>query len=206
MKNVTKKINWKKTDDLIPTVIQDEQTNRVLMLGYMNKKALKKTIKTKKVWFFSRTKKRLWMKGEESKNYLLLKNIDLDCDNDTLLIKVKPIGPTCHSGLESCFDNKNMKKNIINVGIIAELYSVIEKRKKELPKNSYTTKMLEQGLSKMEEKIMEEAEEVCQAAKKETKQRLVEESVDVLYHLLVLLVYKDVKIEKILREIKKRRK
>ena len=84
MKNVTKKINWKKTDDLIPTVIQDEQTNRVLMLRYMNKKALKKTIKTKKVWFFSRTKKRLWMKGEESKNYLLLKNIDLDCGNDTL--------------------------------------------------------------------------------------------------------------------------
>ncbi|MBU2542340.1 bifunctional phosphoribosyl-AMP cyclohydrolase/phosphoribosyl-ATP diphosphatase HisIE [Patescibacteria group bacterium] len=205
MKTITKKINWEKTGGIIPAIIQDAQTNRVLMLGYMNKKALKKTIETKKMWFFSRTKKRLWMKGEESKNYLFLKNISLDCDNDTLLIKAKPAGPTCHSGSTSCFGIEEDNKEV-NINIIAELYSLIEDRKQKEPDKSYTASLFKAGTAKINAKIMEEAEEVCRATKNETKKRVIEESVDVLYHLIVLLVQKDIKLKQILKEIKKRRK
>jgi len=203
MKIKLNKIDWQKNNGLIPTIIQDIQTSRILMLGYMNKESLAKTIATDKVWFFSRTRKKLWMKGEESKNYLFLKDIKLDCDNDTLLIKAKPAGPTCHLKNESCFDASGVK-NRAEIGIIAKLFEIIENRKKEMPKNSYTVSLFKKGLKKIESKIMEEAEEVCRAAKNETRQRVIEESVDVIYHLLVLLAYKNIKLEKILEEIKKR--
>lgn len=203
MKIKLDKIDWQKNDSLIPAIIQDVQTSRVLMLGYMNKESLNKTLTTNKVWFFSRTRKKLWMKGETSKNYLLLKSIKLDCDNDTLLIKVKPCGPTCHLGIESCFDASGIQKQV-DIGIFAKLFEIIENRKKELPAGSYTTKLFRRGLKKIKAKIMEEAEEVCRAAQKETKQRVIEESVDVLYHLLVLLSYKNIKLEEIQKEIKKR--
>lgn len=203
MKKIANKISWDKSNGLVPAIIQDAQTSRVLMLGYMNKKSFKKTLTTNKVWFFSRTRKKLWMKGEKSKNYLLLKDIKLDCDNDTLLIKAQPAGPTCHLKNESCFDAYS-KQNKVDIGIIARLFEIIEKRKKEMPAGSYTAKLFGRGLKKIKAKIMEEAEEVCRASQKETKQRVIEESVDVLYHLLVLLSYKNIKLEKILEDIKER--
>lgn len=203
MKIELNKINWRKNNGLIPAIIQDAQTNRVLMLGYMSKESLKKTLNTNKVWFFSRTRKKLWMKGETSKNYLLLRSAKLDCDNDTLLIKVKPCGPACHLNIESCFDASGVQKQV-DVGIITKLFEIIENRKTKMPADSYTAKLFKRGLKKIKAKIMEEAKEVCQAAQKETKRRVIEESVDILYHLLVLLSYKNIKLEKILGEIKKR--
>jgi phosphoribosyl-ATP pyrophosphohydrolase/phosphoribosyl-AMP cyclohydrolase len=173
----------------------------------MNKESLQKTIKTKKVWFYSRSKKRLWMKGEESKNYLYLKDILFDCDRDALLVKVKPAGPTCHLNIESCFDAyKGKKDKTVDIGIIAELFDIISKRKKDMPAKSYTASLFREGNKKICVKVMEEAEEVCRAAKIETKQRLTEESVDVLYHLMVLLVENGVSLDRILDEIQKRRK
>ena len=191
--------------NLIPAIIQDESTNRVLMLGYMNNESLKKTLQTKKVWFYSRSKKRLWMKGETSKNYLFVKKVDFDCDKDTILIKVKPAGPTCHLKRESCFDSPKQSTET-DIGVISELYNIIAKRKKEMPVNSYTTSLFKEGLPKIEEKIMEEAEEVCRAGRQETKKRVIEESVDVIYHLMTLLVMRDIKLKEVLEEIKIRRK
>ena len=205
-KKIAEKINWQKTDSLVPAIIQDAQTSRVLMLGYMNKKSLGKTLKTKRVWFFSRTKNRLWMKGEESKNYLELVNIKLDCDNDTLLVRANPAGPTCHTGKETCFDNSEEKIPKADIGIIAELHKIIEDRKKKMPDGSYTTKLFKEGLPKIEAKVMEEAEEVCRAVREESYQRILEETRDVLYHLITLLVAKDIKLQDILDEIKDKRK
>ncbi|HBU07425.1 MAG TPA: bifunctional phosphoribosyl-AMP cyclohydrolase/phosphoribosyl-ATP diphosphatase [Candidatus Magasanikbacteria bacterium] len=184
---------------LIPTIIQDESTDVVLMLGYMNDESLKKTKKTKKVWFYSRSKKRLWLKGETSKNYLFVKSIDFDCDKDTILIKVKPAGPTCHTGNYSCFKKKP------EINPLVELFSTIEDRKKNLPKNSYTTSLFKGGINKIIGKVMEETTEVINASIRETKKRLIEETVDLLYHLFVLLSKKNIKLEDVFKEIEKRR-
>jgi len=199
MKNIIEKINWEKVNGLVPAIIQDIKTGRVLMLGYMNKIALKKTIKTKKVWFFSRTKNRLWQKGEKSGNFLKCVNISPDCDMDTLLISAIPSGQTCHMGAESCFGEK------ISVGIVDELYSVIESRLVSMPKKSYTTFLFKKGIDKICAKIAEESGEVIKSAQKETRKRLVEESVDLLYHLFVLLVAKKIGLKDVLKEIYKRR-
>lgn len=188
--------------NLIPAIIQNGDTGLILMLGYMNDESLEKTLQTKKVWFYSRSRKCLWLKGETSKNYLFVKQLSFDCDKDAILIKVIPAGPTCHLGTTSCFEYN--KENDIN--IISELYSVIEARKKEMPQKSYTTQLFKKGIYKIVEKIMEEAEEVCRAAKQETKKRVMEESVDVIYHLITLLVLRDIKLKEVLGEIKMRRK
>jgi len=202
MKNIVEKINWKKMSGLVPVIVQDIQTSRVLMLAYTNKEALEKTFSTGKVWFYSRSRQKLWMKGEESENYLYLVDVKIDCDADALLIKAKPAGPTCHQNTETCFGGKQQ----IDIGIFAELYQIIENRKKEMPENSYTSSLFKEGLEKICSKIEEESEEVCRAAKTETKQRLIEESVDVLYHLLVLLVNENVELSEVLKEVKSRSK
>lgn len=176
------KINFAKQGGLIPAIIQDISTSQVLMLGFMNKAALQKTIKTKKVWFYSRTKKRLWQKGEESQNILRVVSLSLDCDRDTILIQALPAGPTCHTGEISCFKTKENPNNII-----VTLTKLISERKKKLPANSYTTSLFKAGLNKINKKIVEEATEVVMAATGETKKRLTEESADLIYHLLVLL-------------------
>ncbi len=202
MKNLTKKINWEKGGDLVPAIIQDADTMAVLMLGYMNKESLNKTLSTKRVWFYSRTKKRLWMKGEKSKNVLNVLEIKLDCDNDSLLIKAKPSGPTCHTGDYSCFsESKNNVKSELY-----ELFKTIQGRKEKMPKKSYTTSLFQEGLNKISLKVAEEALEVIQAADKETKKRLTEETVDLIYHLFVLLVDKKINLSEIEDEIKKRQK
>ncbi len=203
-----KKINWSKNNNLIPAIIQDTSTNRILMLGYMNETSLKKTLQSKKVWFFSRSKNRLWLKGETSKNYLLLKEIYFDCDRDTILIKAKPTGPTCHLNLVSCFDapQTKIKPTSADIGYWGELYQTIANRKKASPENSYTAKLFQGGTNKIIGKIMEETTEVIQASIKESKKRLISESVDLIYHLFVLLNKKNIQLEEVNQEIKKRRK
>lgn len=185
---------------LIPAIIQDESTNAVLMLGYMNSEALKKTRATKKVWFYSRSKNRLWQKGETSKNYLQVMSIKFDCDKDALLIKAKPAGPTCHNGNYSCFKEKS------NINPIVKLFATIEERKNNLPKNSYTTSLFCGGINKIIGKLMEETTEVINASLRETKKRLIEEAVDLLYHLFVLLSEKNIRLEEIFKEIERRHK
>lgn len=201
MKKVNiKKINWEKVGGLAPAIIQDSSTGLVLMLGYMNKEALAKTMQTGLVWFYSRTKKRLWMKGETSKNTLNVLNIKLDCDNDTLLIKALPKGPICHTGDMTCFSE--IPKN----DSIRDLFATIIDRKKKLPKNSYTTSLFKAGLDKISLKVAEESLEVVHAAQKQTQKRLIEETTDLLYHLFVLLAEKSVSLEQVESEIKKRNK
>ena len=197
-----KKLNFKKLNRIVPAVVQDVETKAVLMLGFMNKEALSRTIESKKVTFWSRTKKRLWEKGEVSDNTLKLISIFADCDNDTLLILAKPQGPTCHTGAYSCFGIE--KQN--GLEFLQQLYDLIVARKKELPKNSYTTSLFREGLAKILAKVEEESSEVLQAAKKETKKRLIEESSDLLYHLFVLLAQKNISLSDIIQELQCRRK
>ena len=200
MKKKLKNINWDKGKGLVPVIVQDAQSSLVLMLGYINKEALVKTLDTKYVWFFSRTKNRLWKKGETSGNTLALKDIKLDCDSDTLLIKAKPRGPTCHTGHTTCFKEESSSPPI------QELFETITDRKKKLPKNSYTTSLFTAGLDKIALKVMEESLEVVHAAQKQTRKRLTEETVDLIYHLFVLLAEKNISLGEINKEIIKRRK
>lgn len=189
-----------KRKNLMPAIIQDKNSDVVLMLGYMNRAALRKTFKTKKIWFYSRSKKRLWMKGETSGNILKFVNAKFDCDRDAILIKAIPTGPVCHNGNFSCFLEK-LQRRIFN-----ELYEVILKRKKLQPKGSYTASLFQRGLNKICAKVKEESDEVIRAAKTESKKRLVEESVDLLYHLFVLLASKKIAFSKFISEMLKRRK
>ena len=193
-------INWEKTGGLVPAIIQNAATGQVIMLGFMNQQALRKTMTTQKVWFYSRTKKRLWMKGETSKNILKVVNVMIDCDNDTVLVKAQPSGVMCHTGGRTCFRNDTLPE----LGVIIELFELIKKRKLDRPKGSYTSSLLDNGLGAICEKIYEEAAEVVCAAKKETTKRLVEESVDLLYHLLVLLVDQNIEIQDLVNEFKRR--
>ncbi len=195
-------INWEKVDYLIPAIIQDNNTQQVLMMGYMNPEALEKTMQEKVVWFFSRTKQRLWKKGETSKNILSVKNISLDCDNDTLLIQAIPAGPTCHLGTVSCFDEKNIFK-------LSHIFSLLEQRKKNLPENSYSTLMFRKGNNFIAGKITEEADEVSEEVKdisseKINKQRIIEESCDVLFHLFALNVHNNISLDEIEKELELR--
>lgn len=165
---------------LIPTIIQDATTKQVLMLGYSNDESLAKTKATGHVWFYSRSKQRLWEKGEASRNYLNMVEIFSDCDNDTLLITVTPEGPTCHTEAVSCF-------GATPSDVVARLEQTIEQRQQDMPEKSYTAQLLHDGTKAIGNKVTEEAIEVVQAARFEGQQRLAEESADLLYHLLVLL-------------------
>lgn len=188
-------------NNLTPAIIQDSKTGLVLMLGYMNKEALAKTRKTKRVWFFSRSKERLWMKGETSGNILDLVSIKRDCDSDTLLVKVNPRGPVCHTGSLTCWNETPDASDVIQ-----KLFATIISRKKEMPKKSYTTTLLKAGLNKIALKVAEETLEVIQAAQKESNKRLTEETVDLLYHLFVLLAQKNISLKELEAEIKNRHK
>ena len=200
MKNLLKKIDWKKGNGLVPAVIVDARTSVVLMVGFVNKESLAKTIQTGIVWFYSRTKRRLWQKGETSGNTLRVMNIKLDCDNDALLIKVIPAGHVCHRGGMSCFKEEAFGNEI------QKLFSTIEKRKNNPSKGSYTTKLFKAGLYRIALKVSEESLEVIQAATKETKGRVVEEAVDLFYHLFVLFAAKKISLKEIEKEIRKREK
>lgn len=195
-------LDFEKTGGLIPAIIQDDETNKVLMLGYMNQEALDKTRETGKVTFFSRTKQRLWTKGEESGNFLNLVSIAKDCDNDTLLVKVNPVGPVCHTGEDTCFGEKN-KEDIM---FLKHLQLFIQKRHEEMPDGSYTTSLFQSGINRMAQKVGEEALESVIEACNGTDDRLVYESADMLYHLIVLLTSKGLSIQDLAIELKSRHK
>jgi phosphoribosyl-ATP pyrophosphohydrolase/phosphoribosyl-AMP cyclohydrolase len=193
-------IDFNKTDGLIPVIIQDEQTLEVLMLGYMNQDAYDKTIAENIVTFFSRSKNRLWTKGETSGNYLHVKSINIDCDNDTLLIKVKADGPTCHSGSRSCF------KTGYNQNFILKLEEIIDDRYTNPKEGSYVNKLRDKGLNKIAQKVGEEAVETVIAALNETETDLINESSDLVFHLLVLLREKGLNLETIAKNLEERHK
>ena len=174
-------IDFEKTQGLVPVIIQDEQTLEVLMLGYMNQEAWDKTQAEGKVTFFSRTKNRLWTKGEESGNFLFVKEAHIDCDNDTLLIKVSPVGPTCHTGARSCF------KTGYNQNFIFQLEQIIKDRYDNPSEASYVNKLRAKGLNKIAQKVGEEGVETVIAALAETDEDFINESSDLIFHLLVLL-------------------
>ena len=193
-------LDFEKMNGLIPAIIQDDYTQKVLMLGFMNEEAYKKTVETGKVTFFSRTKNRLWTKGEESGNFLQVISIKADCDNDTLLIKAVPAGPVCHTGTDTCWEEEN-KQDIM---FLKELQDFIDKRHEEMPEGSYTTSLFQSGVNKMAQKLGEEAVETVIEACNGTDERLIYESSDLLYHLIVLLTSKGYRIEDLARELKER--
>ncbi|MBM6759763.1 bifunctional phosphoribosyl-AMP cyclohydrolase/phosphoribosyl-ATP diphosphatase HisIE [Bacteroides mediterraneensis] len=193
-------LDFDKMNGLIPAIIQDNYTQKVLMLGFMNKEAYEKTVKTGKVTFFSRTKNRLWTKGEQSGNFLHVVSIKADCDNDTLLIMVHPDGPVCHTGTDTCWGEKNEQ----DIMFLKELQDFIDRRRQEMPEKSYTTSLFNSGVNKMAQKVGEEAVETVIEACNGTDERLIYEGADLLYHLIVLLTYKGYRIEDLARELKER--
>lgn len=189
-------IDFNKGDDMVPVVIQDFNTLQVLMVGYMNEEAWQKTTNEGKVTFFSRSRKRLWTKGETSGNYLIVKEITIDCDGDTLLLKVEPTGPVCHTGNYSCFGKESAK------GFVYRLEQIISQRIDDNAENSYTNKLYKKGINKIAQKVGEEAVELVIEAMDENIELFRNESADLLYHLLILLKAKNVKfsdIEEVLR-------
>lgn len=194
-------INFDKSGGLVPAIIQDAVTNNVLMLGYMNEEAFQKTVETKKVTFWSRTRNCLWTKGETSGNYLELVSVQNDCDNDTLLVKVHPHGPTCHTGTDTCWGDTNDLNPIL---FLSELQDFINKRHEEMPEGSYTTSLFQKGVNKMAQKVGEEAVETIIEATNGNDEKLVYEASDMLYHLIVLLTSKGLRIEDLARELAKR--
>ena len=193
-------LDFEKMNGLIPAIIQDNYTQKVLMLGFMNKEAYEKTMGTGKVTFFSRTKNRLWTKGEESGNFLHVVSVKADCDNDTLLIMVHPEGPVCHKGTDTCWGDKNEQ----DIMFLKELQDFIDRRRQEMPEKSYTTSLFNSGVNKMAQKVGEEAVETILEACNGTDERLIYEGADLLYHLIVLLTYKGYRIEDLARELKER--
>jgi len=194
-----KKINYDKLNGLVPAVIQDAKTNNVLMLGFMNEAAFEKTQQEGKVTFFSRTKNRLWTKGETSGNFLEVVAIQLDCDADTLLIKVNPTGAVCHTGSDTCFKETNEDD-----AFLYELERVILDRKNNPNEKSYTADLLKRGINKVAQKVGEEAVELVIEAKDDNKDLFLNEAADLLYHLEVLLAAKDVRLQEVVEILRER--
>lgn len=199
---MTTNIDFQKMDGLVPAIIQDNVTAKVLMLGFMNEEAYRKTIETKKVTFWSRSRNCLWTKGETSGNFLHVVKILNDCDQDTLLIKVNPDGPVCHTGADTCWgeDNKG------DINFFSYLQDFIEKRFQTMPQGSYTTSLFESGLNRMAQKVGEEAIETVIEATNGSDDRMLYEASDMIYHLIVLLTSKGHRIEELARELRDRHK
>ena len=191
-------IDFDKMGGLVPAIIQDADTRNVLMLGFMNREAYNKTVETGRVTFWSRSRNSLWTKGETSGNYLHLVSIQNDCDNDTLLVKVHPEGPTCHTGTDTCWGETNEKNPLL---FLSQLQDFIEKRKNEMPEGSYTTKLFKDGIGRQAQKVGEEALEAVIEAVDGTNDKLVYEVSDMFYHLIVLLTSKGLRIEDVAREL-----
>lgn len=196
----TPKIDWKKNAGLVPAIVQDAATLQVLMLGYMDTAALKKTLRTKKVTFFSRSKQRLWTKGESSRNFLHLIDVKVDCDNDTLLVTVRPDGPTCHRGTPSCFG----ASGVSGVGFLAQLEQTVVERIKSGDKKSYTARLAKEGVARVAQKVGEEGVETALAAVKSGKKEFANEAADLLYHLIVLLQVKKLSLADAVAVLKQR--
>ena len=208
------KIDFEKMGGLVPAIIQDAETRNVLMLGFMNKEAYEKTVETGHVTFWSRTRQTLWTKGETSGHYLNLVSMKIDCDNDTLLVRVNPIGPTCHTGTDTCWGEENTAPSSpVSQGsplgespllFLSELQDFINRRKQEMPEGSYTTKLFSQGINKIAQKVGEEALETVIEATNGTADHLVYEASDLLYHLIVMLADKGLRIEDVAEELHRR--
>ncbi len=197
-------INFDKLGNgLVPAIIQDATTSKVLMLGFMNQEAYEKTQKEGKVTFFSRTKQRLWTKGEESGNFLNVVSIAVDCDEDSLLIKVNPVGPTCHKGTDTCWQEEN---KVDDIQFLKTLQDFIDQRKVEMPEKSYTTSLFQKGTRTITQKVGEEAVETIIGAMANDDENFLYEGADLLYHLVVLLTYKGYRIEDLARELRSRHK
>ena len=194
-------IDFEKMGGLVPAIIQYATTRKVLMLGFMNEEAYQKTIATNHVTFWSRTRNTLWTKGETSGNFLNLVDIKVDCDNDTLLVQAHPDGPTCHKGTDTCWGEQNEQNPLL---FLTELQDFINKRKQEMPEGSYTTKLFTEGINKIAQKVGEEALETVIEATNGTNDHLVYEASDLLYHLLVMLADKGLRIEDVAGELQKR--
>lgn len=195
-------VDFDKMGGLVPAIIQDAITAKVLMLGFMNEEALQKTQETGKVTFYSRTRQRLWIKGEESGNFLHVVSIQNDCDNDTLLIKVHPAGPVCHTGADTCWGEKNEA----GMAFLGYLQDFIDKRHAEMPEGSYTTSLFRKGVNRMAQKVGEEAVETVIEATNGTQDGFVYEASDLVYHLIVLLTSKGLRLDDLGRELQKRHK
>lgn len=196
-------IDFNKMNGLVPAIIQDSTTRKVLMLGFMNEEAYRQTLATKRVTFWSRTRSCLWTKGETSGNYLELVSLKADCDNDTLLVEVIPHGPTCHKGTDTCWGETNDRNPLL---FLTELQDFIYKRHEEMPEGSYTTSLLKDGTNRMAQKVGEEALEAVIEAVTGNDERLIYECSDMLYHLIVLLTSKGLRIEQIAKELEERHK
>lgn len=194
------KIDFKKYHDgLAPAIIQDQKTQKVLMLGFMNEEALHKTMQEGKVTFFSRTKKRLWTKGEESGNFLMLREMAVDCDNDSLLIKVNPLGPVCHTGADTCWGEKNHQEDFLFY-----LEDIINLRRHASPEESYVARLFHKGINKIAQKVGEEAVELVIEAKDNSKDLFINEAADLLFHYLLLLNAKGHNLQTVIDILKER--
>lgn len=200
MNNLT--IDFKKVDGLVPCIIQDEASQKVLMLGYMNQEAIDKTIETGKVTFFSRTKQRIWTKGETSGNFLMVKSIKVDCDQDTLLIKAEPLGPVCHKGDDTCFEETNSSKTFF----IDDLRAIIKDRKNNPTDKSYTASLFAKGINKIAQKVGEEAVEIVIEAKDDNKDLFLGEAADLMFHYLILLEAKNIELDEVMEVLIERHK
>lgn len=189
----------KYNDGLVPAIVQDFTTHKVLMLGFMNQDAVRKTEEIGKVTFYSRSKKRLWTKGEESGNFLMLKEMQVDCDNDTLLIKANPVGPVCHTGADTCFSEKNHPDDFLKY-----LEHIIDLRKQASPEESYVAKLFGKGLNKVAQKVGEEAVELVIEAKDDNEDLFLNEAADLLFHYLLLLNVKGYKLQSVIQILEKR--
>lgn len=196
-------IDFDKGDGLVPAIIQDANTAKVLMLGYMNREAFEKTQETKKVTFYSRSRQQLWTKGETSGNFLQLVSMSVDCDCDTLLVKAIPAGPVCHTGTDTCWGEVNEASPLM---FLSELQDFINKRREEMPEGSYTTSLFRDGVNRMAQKVGEEALEACIEAVNGSDERLLYEASDMFYHLIVLLASKGLRIEQVAQELVARHK
>ena len=196
-------LDWDKGDGLLPAVIQDAQTGKVLMLGFMNREALRTTLSERRVTFFSRSKQRLWTKGETSKNYLNVVSVTPDCDNDTLLITATPDGPTCHTGSETCFGDA-VSTAAADFAFLARLQSVITQRIADRPEGSYTARLWADGPTRIAQKVGEEGVEVALAAVTQADERLISESADLLFHLTLLLRSRNLSLTSVVRELEQR--
>ena len=196
-------IDFSKGNGLAPAIIQDVQTQKVLMLGYVNKESLEKTLEEKRVCFYSRSKNRLWTKGESSGNFLNFISMNLDCDQDSLLIKVNPVGPVCHKGTDTCWEEENSRTNI---DFLLQLQNVIEERKNNLSEKSYTASLFKKGINKVAQKVGEEAVELVIEAKDDNKDLFMGEAADLMFHYIVLLAAKGYKLEEVVQLLTQRHK
>lgn len=193
-------LNFDKLNGLIPAVVQDAATDKVLMVGFMNREALEKTRKTGMVTFYSRTRHQIWTKGETSRNYLRVKDITPDCDGDTLLVKALPDGPVCHTGNDTCFNEKNEG----NLSFLVTLEKIIESRRVELTESSYTAKLLNAGVKRIAKKVGEEAVELVQEAENPDNERFLSEAADLLYHIQVLLAARKLSLKDVSKTLQQR--